>query len=121
MFNISKPAPNRLNIEFSGKLDSNDMTAVLDRFIELSEGVEAGRMLYRIGTFDLPTFGAMVVELKRLPALLRIVRRFDKVAVLAEQGWLKKASEIEGALIPGLEIKAFAPAAEAEAEAWLAS
>ena len=40
-------------------------------------------------------------------------------AVVAGKEWLRKASEVEGALIPGLTIKAFDLHQEAEASAWL--
>ena len=43
----------------------------------------------------------------KLPQLFRLVRSIDKAAVLTDQGWIKTVSELEGALIPGLEIKAF--------------
>ena len=36
-----------------------------------------------------------------------LIRKFDRCAVLADQKWLKTISEIEGALIPGLDIKGF--------------
>jgi hypothetical protein len=41
------------------------------------------------------------------------------VAVLANQRWVQKVSEIEGFFMPGLEIKAFDRDAKEEAEAWL--
>ena len=47
------------------------------------------------------------------------VRPDDRVAVVADQQWLRTASQMEGALIPGLTIKAFDSIREAEAEAWL--
>jgi hypothetical protein len=40
---------------------------------------------------------------------------------LSDKTWLKKASELEGILIPGLEIKAFDRDQKSEAEAWLAN
>lgn len=120
MFNIERKGENRLDIEFSGKLDSEDMKAALDLLIVQAKGIEHGRMLYRIGDFDLPTLGAIGVELSRLPELFRLIRHFDRAAVLADQRWIRAISEIEGILIPGLEIKAFEPRDEAAAEAWLA-
>ena len=63
--------------------------------------------------------GEVGVELSRLPQLLRFIRRFDRCAVIAGKEWLRKASEVEGALIPGLTIKAFDLHQEAEALAWL--
>ena len=110
---------NRIDIDFSGKLDSQAMRAALDDLLFKSEGISHGRMLYRIGDFDLPTLGAVGVELSRLPQLLRFIRRFDRCAVIAGKEWLRKASEVEGALIPGLTIKAFDLHQEAEALAWL--
>jgi hypothetical protein len=38
---------------------------------------------------------------------------------LTDKTWLKKASELEGALFPGLEIKAFNRDQKAKAEQWL--
>ena len=119
MFKIDHNRPNRVDIEFSGKLDKAQMKTALDEFVSQTKNIEHGRMLYRIDDFKLPTLGAIALELSRLPELLKAVRKFDRAAVLADKAWVKTASEIEGALIPGLEIKAFDRSAEAEAEAWL--
>jgi hypothetical protein len=53
--------------------------------------------------------------------LFKLIGNFDRAAVLADKAWIKKISELEGALIPGLKIKAFDADEKAEAEAWLAS
>lgn len=119
MFQVTRNGENRIDVDFAGKLDSNDMRVALDELSQKSEGIEHGRMLYRVGEFELPTLGAVAVELSRIPQLFRFVRRFDRMAVVAGKGWVKKASEIEGALIPGLQIKAFDLDQEADAEAWL--
>ncbi|NQD96108.1 STAS/SEC14 domain-containing protein [Pseudomonas sp. CrR25] len=121
MFQVTRNGENRIDVDFSGKLDSIEMRAALDELTQQSEGIEHGRMLYRIGSFELPTLGAMAVELSRIPQLFRFVRRFDRMAVVADKQWVRKASEIEGALIPGLTIKAFDSIQEADAEAWLQS
>jgi hypothetical protein len=121
MFTIVRKGNHRLDVEFGGKLDSADMKVALDALVEKSSGIEHGRILYRIGEFDFPTLGAIGVELSRLPELFRLMRRFDRIAVIARQEWVQKASEIEGALIPGLEIKGFDLDEIDDAEAWLAS
>ena len=120
MFRITPKGPNRVDIEFSGKLDRDDMKVALDELLTKTKDIRNGRMLYRVGDFKLPTISAFVVELSRLPEMFRLIRNFDRVAVLADTEWLKTISEIEGALIPGLEIKGFDPDQEAQAEAWLA-
>jgi hypothetical protein len=119
MFKVTRNGDQRLDVDFAGKLDSDAMRAALDELTQAAEGIEHGRMLYRIGNFEWPTLGAVGVELARIPQLLRFIRQFDRVAVVADQQWLRTASEMEGALIPGLTIKAFDSIREAEAETWL--
>lgn len=119
MFQVMRNGENRVDVDFAGKLNSDDMRAALDQLTQQSEGIEHGRMLYRIGSFSMPTLGAIGVELTHIPQLLRVVRRFDRMAVVADKGWVRTASEVEGALIPGLQIKAFDSIQEAKAEAWL--
>ncbi|MGB0847018.1 MAG: STAS/SEC14 domain-containing protein [Thiolinea sp.] len=119
MFTVIPNGENRLDIEFSGKLDSDDMRLALDELTGKAATIQHGVMLYRIGEFELPTVGAIGVELSRLPSLFQLIGKFDKAAVLASQNWVRIASQIEGMLIPGLEIKAFDIDEEAQAEAWL--
>lgn len=119
MFQVTPNGPNRIDIELGGKLDSDGMKAALSELVAKAEGIEHGRMLYRIEGFKLPTLGAIGVEMSRLPELFRLIKKFDRVAVLADKKWIQGASEVEGALIPGLTIKAFDADQEAAAEAWL--
>jgi hypothetical protein len=121
MFQIVVSGANRIDITFGGKLDSDEMRTALDELVETTRGIERGQILYRIEDFDFPTLGAIGVELSRLPELFRMIGKFRQVAVLCDKRWVQKASEIEGALFPGLEIKAFDLDDEVEAEAWLAS
>lgn len=121
MFEIIPKGDNRLDINISGKIDSDSMRESLDKLEAQSQGFEHGRMLYRIDDFDLPTFGAIAVEISRLPMLFSLLRRFDRIAVITEKRWLQKLSELEGKLLPGLCIKAFDQQTAAQAEQWLAT
>ena len=121
MFHVTRIGDNRIDVDFSGKLDSSEMRFALDELMRKSEGISHGQMLYRIGDFDIPTLGAMGVELARIPQLFRFIRRFDRWAVVSNKDWLRRASEIEGALFPGLAIKAFDENQNTEAHNWLES
>lgn len=121
MFIVIKKGTNRLDIELSGKLDAEEMKQALDELAEKSEGIEHGRMLYDVVEFHLPSLDAIAIEFSRLPSMFGLIKRFDRAAVLSDKTWLKKASELEGLLIPGLEIKAFSRDQRAEAETWLAN
>ena len=121
MFKVIPNGKNRLDIELSGKLNSEDMKIALDELVRKSKDVENGKMLYEIIDFNLPSLGAIAIEFSRLPSMLGLMKKFDRAAVLTDKIWLKKVSELEGVFFPGLEIKAFDRDQKAEAEAWLSS
>ncbi len=119
MLNVSKVAANRVVIELSGTLDADAMRSALDHLVEKSEGVTHGKMLYKISDFEMPTLGAMAVELYRMPKLFGLIGKFDKCAVLSDVAWIRNAAEIEGVVFRSLEIKSFALTDTEAAEAWL--
>ncbi len=119
MFKVTRVSEHRLDIEMSGKLNSVEMEKALDELVIKAEGIESGRMLYDVIDYHLPALGAIGIEFSRLPSMLKLMKKFDRAAVLTDKAWLKMASEIEGALIPGLEIKVFSREQKTEAEAWL--
>ena len=121
MFKVIRKGMNRLGIEMSGKLNAEDMIIALDELVSKSENIENGKMLYDVIEFHLPSLEAIAIEFSRLPSMFGLLKKFDRAAVLTDKTWLKKASEFEGALFPGLEIKAFDRDQKAEAEAWLLS
>ena len=119
MFNVIPNGINRLDIELSGKLNTEEMKIALDELVSKSKDIENGKMLYDVIDFHLPSLGAIAVEFSRLPAMFGLMKKFDRAAVLTDKTWLKKVSEFEGALYPGLEIKAFDRDQKEGAEDWL--
>ena len=119
MFSVSKLSASRVDIELSGALDAEAMRLGLDHLIEKSGGVTRGKMLYKISDFEMPTLGAMAVELYRMPKLFDLIGKFDKCAVLSDTAWIRTAAEIEGAVFRSLEIKSFELTNAKTAEAWL--
>jgi len=121
MFRVTQNGMNRLDIEMSGKLNSEEMKIALDELAIKSKNIKNGKMLYDVIDYHLPSLGAIVIEFSRLPSMLGLMKRFNRAAVLTDKTWLKKISEFEGTLFPGLEIKAFNRNQKEEAEAWLSS
>ncbi len=119
MFKVTKRSNSRVDIDFEGTLDADGMRIALDELLEKSQGVENGRMFYRIGDFKMPTLGALAVEFSKLPKLFSLLGKYDRCAVVSDSDWIRKATEIEGALIPGMEIKSFQKAELETAETWL--
>ena len=120
MLNVKKAGPNRIDLTLDGKLDDAQMMAGLEALVTCLDGVENGVMMYRIRNFTMPSFGALTAEIMNLPAIWRMLGRIDRCAVVSDIAWIRLAAEIEGAVIPGLTVKAFTPSEEDRAEAWLA-
>lgn len=121
MFKVIQNGTNRLDIEMSGRLNAEEMKVALDELVNKSEHIENGKMLYDVIDFHLPTLSAIAIEFSRFPSMFGFIKKFNQAAVLTDKSWLKKVSEIEGTLIPGLEIKAFDRDKREEAEAWLSN
>ena len=119
MLTVEKVTEDRLDIELSGQLDAGQMNIGLDELLLASSDITAGKMLYTISDFEMPTLGALTIELQYLPQLLRLLRNFKKCAVVSDIAWIRTAAEIEGAVLPGIEIRAFTENARDHAEAWL--
>jgi hypothetical protein len=119
MFIVKRHSENRLDIEMSGRLDSEAMKRALDELVSQSSDIEDGTMLYDVVDFHLPSLAAVVVEFSRLPSMLGFMKKFRRAAVLTDKAWLQKVSELEAFLYPGLEIRAFDRDQRKAAEEWL--
>ena len=121
MFKVIPNGINRLDIELSGKLNTEEMKIALDELVSKSKDIEKGKIFYDVIDFHIPSLGAIALEFSRIPEMFGLMKKFDRAAILTDKTWLKKVSELEGALIPGLEIKAFDRDQKEEAEVWLSS
>lgn len=110
---------NRLDIKLNGKIDAEEMQAALNELESRCQNIENGQILYDVIDFKIPTASAIGVEFSRLPAMLKLMKKFNRAAILTDKRWLKMVSEFEGMLFPGLDIKAFNRDQRAEAEIWL--
>ena len=118
-FTVERPTSARLVITLSGKLDGPAMEQALDDLVSGSEGIEGGEMLFVVEAFELPTFDGIRAEFSRMPSMAGFIGKFRRCAVLADEGWLRTVSAIEGAFIPGVKIRGFRHDERSAAEAWL--
>lgn len=120
MLTVTRISDKRLDLTIEGKIDRPQMAAGLTKLFALSEDFDNGVMLYTIRGFRWPAFDAIMGQALRVPQLFGLIPRFSRIALVAEKGWIRRMATVEGALIPGLTIKAFKTGEEDAAEAWLA-
>lgn len=119
MFKVSRIEDKRLNLEFSGTLNPEEMEVAIQEFISAAQGIKMGVMMFEIGEFNFPSLQTLGVKLSRVPTLFKLIRNFEKVAIITDKKWLQRVGELEGLLIPGLTIRAFNVIEKAKAEVWL--
>lgn len=120
MFQITRTAPDRIDIVLSGAIDAESMRMALDDLVTAAADITRGRILYTIPETAWPTIGALGVQLGQMPALLGLLGKFERCAVLSDVGWIAHVSALKGAVLPGIEVRGFALSDRAEAETWLA-
>ena len=125
---LTQPNNNHIELTLNGKISSNDMNNLLDEWMQATASMvqanpntelQNATLLYRINDFAMPSFSAVMTEMKRMPELWATMKYFGKMAVISEQQWLQKVAEIEGFMIPSLDIKGFNPDEESAAKIWL--
>ena len=85
MFKVTPNGKNRIDIELSGKLDSDEMRTALDDLVDKSDNIENGIMLYDVIDFHMPSLSAIAIEFSRLPEMFGLIRKFSKAAVLSDK------------------------------------
>lgn len=127
-YTLTQPSNTHIELTINGKISSDDMKHLLDEWMQATASMtqadpntelQNATLLYRINSFAMPSFSAVMDEMKRMPELWATMKYFSKMAVISEQQWLQKVAEIEGWMIPNLDIKGFNPEDESAAKIWL--
>ena len=109
----------RLTVWVEGTVDYAVIEDFIPRALIATEELEQGEMLIFIEGDDWPSLGAIALEMLEIRRMLQLVRRFDRIAVVTDKDWLGMIAEIEGRLIPGLEIESFDFDEVEDADEWL--
>ena len=114
---ITDLAPNAIRIDASGKIEAEETTAMLDRLFEVVGDRDGLGVLAVYSGIRFPSLGVIGAELGRLGELWGLARRIDRIAVVSDQGWVRKIATAEGKVLP-LTIRVFEPGQETAAAAF---
>src|SRR3546814_631941 len=119
MLDMIDSADDVIALKISGKISGRELDAIMDRldaamarhdkvhiFIET-------RSIYGIEIAGLPSYAA-----RALP-LFGKLDRFGRVAVVADQGWIRAAAKVESAMLPHISYRVFKPEERDDAFAWV--
>lgn len=118
MITLSKLAPNVHQAQIEGSIRSSDMQELVALAEEIGNGSSKPSLVFDIGEVDDLDWSALAEETSHLSALMRMLRRLDRIAVIANQGWLRTGARIESALLPGVTYEVFSREKAEQARLW---
>jgi len=119
MLTFTPLSPRAIAIVAEGHFTAADVAPALERMAEILDTTPQLDILADVRGSPSVELSAVLEELKHLPLIIRLIRAIDRVAIVADAEWVRTASRIESALIPGLHYEVYERKDEAHARAWL--
>lgn len=108
-----------LALKMTGTITGEDLDAVMDRtdaIMAKHDKIHVFVETYGIGGLQL---SALPHHMSRAVPLFGKLSRFGRVAVVADQAWMRFGTRLESALLPGIQYRVFEPDGRDEALAWV--
>jgi hypothetical protein len=102
-----------------GKITGADLDAVMNRLDAALRGSEKVHVFVETSAIDAIEIAALPGYMARAAPLLGKLGRFGRVAVVADQAWIRIATRIESAVLPFISYRVFEPAERDAALAWV--
>ncbi len=119
MLTIHDSAADVLAITIEGSLTGDDLTRILDRLEPMLETAGKAHLFIEVRSIDGLQLGALPAYAARAMPLLGKLDRFGRVAVVADQMWIRAATRAESAILPFITYRVFEPLERADAFAWV--
>ena len=108
-----------LAVTISGRLAGPDLTAVMDRLERAMADHDKVHVFVETHALDGIELSDLPGYLARALPMFGKLRHFGRVAVVADPRWVRNATRIESAVLPGISYRTFEPEQRDEALAWV--
>ena len=119
MLEFIKSPDDVLAVKLTGTITGKDLDSILDRVEDMF--AKPGKKIH----FYVETKGIEGLELSALPhhfsrsfPLFSKLDRFGRVAVVADQAWMRFGTRLESAMLPNISYRVYQPEEREEALAW---
>ena len=119
MLEMIDTADDVLALKIAGKITGADLDAVMDRLEEALRRHDKVHLFIETSAIDSIEIAALPSYTARAMPLFGKLGRFGRVAVVADQAWIRVATRIESAILPFISYRVFEPDQRAEALAWV--
>ena len=108
-----------LAIKISGTITGEDLNAIMDRTEAALARPGKVHMFVETEGIGGLQLSALPHHMSRALPLFGKLDRFGRVAVVADQAWMRAGSRLESALLPGISYRVVGPEERDEALAWV--
>lgn len=112
-------ADNVIALTMSEKITGTELDAIMDRLEEKMARHDTVHMFVETRAIHGIELAGLPSYLSRAMPLFGKLRRFGRIAVVADQPWVRLATRIESALLPFISYRTFTPEGRDEALAWV--
>ena len=120
MIDIERLSPAAHRIVVYGEVTRDDIAAFI-AFVKAQDAAgEGGNVLFDFTSMaGTPPLSTITLELANMVPLMRWVWRLDRIAVVSDEAWMRAASRIESALLPGVTYAVYDSDEAEAARAWV--
>ena len=115
---IDRP-PGVMAFTMSGKITGKDLTAIMDRVDEVMATEGKVHLFVETQSISGIEISSMPEYLSRAMPLFGKLSRFGRIAVVADQSWIRAGTRLESALLPNVSYRVYMPDEREDALAWV--
>jgi hypothetical protein len=108
-----------LAIKVSHKVTGQDLDTIMDRLDAIMTGHDKVHIFVETHAIDGIELTSLPSYMARALPLLGKLDRFGRVAVVADQGWIRAGTRLESAMLPNIKYRVYMPDERQEALAWV--
>ncbi|HET6524739.1 STAS/SEC14 domain-containing protein [Sphingopyxis sp.] len=108
-----------LAVRISHRITGDDLDRVMDRLDEAMARHEKVHVFVETQAIDGIELQGLGAYMARAMPLLGKLNRFGRVAVVADQAWIRAATRVESAILPFISYEVFEPQDRDRALAWV--
>lgn len=119
MLQMIDSADDVIALKIAHKITGDDLDTVMDRLDDALATQDKVHIFVETHAIDDIAVGGMASYMMRAMPLLGKLDRFGRVAVVADQSWVRIAAKIESAILPHIRYRTFEPEQRDRAFAWV--
>jgi hypothetical protein len=119
MFEMIDTKDDVLAVRIDGKITGEDLASIMDRLDTAMAANETVHVYAETRSIDGIEISGLAAHITRAAPLFAKLGRFGRVAVVADQVWIRALTRIESALLPHISYRVFKPEDRGAALMWV--